>query len=130
MSVRLLLHVFSAYAFHSQRYRSACWRYPSLAHASSAHHANLPHLLQVGRLGIGICYDIRFPELALLYAARGCQLIVYPGKSRAGEGSTPLCDRNRGVDAALPSWALWPEPWWAGSWWTRGVAVSAVSPAP
>jgi predicted amidohydrolase len=35
--------------------------------------------LQVGRLGIGICYDIRFPEMAALYAARGVQLIVYPG---------------------------------------------------
>jgi len=34
----------------------------------------------VGRLGIGICYDIRFPEMAQLYAARGVQLIVYPGE--------------------------------------------------
>ena len=33
----------------------------------------------IGRLGIGICYDIRFPELAMLYAKRGVQLIVYPG---------------------------------------------------
>lgn len=33
----------------------------------------------VGRLGIGICYDIRFPELAMIYAQRGVQLIVYPG---------------------------------------------------
>lgn len=34
----------------------------------------------MGRLGIGICYDIRFPEMAQLYAARGVQLIVYPGE--------------------------------------------------
>lgn len=27
-----------------------------------------------GVLGIGICYDIRFPELAMLYAARGAQV--------------------------------------------------------
>lgn len=33
----------------------------------------------VGRLGIGVCYDIRFPELAQLYAKRGAQLLVYPG---------------------------------------------------
>lgn len=34
-----------------------------------------------GRLGIAICYDIRFPELAMLYAQRGAQLIVYPGEA-------------------------------------------------
>ena len=32
-----------------------------------------------GRLGVAICYDLRFPELAMLYARRGVQLIVYPG---------------------------------------------------
>lgn len=33
------------------------------------------------RVGIGICYDLRFPELAMVYAQRGVQLIVYPGAS-------------------------------------------------
>jgi omega-amidase len=28
-------------------------------------------LAEVGRIGIGICYDIRFQELAIIYAARG-----------------------------------------------------------
>jgi len=32
------------------------------------------------RMGVGICYDLRFPELAMVYAQRGVQLIVYPGK--------------------------------------------------
>lgn len=32
-----------------------------------------------GRLGIGICYDIRFPELAMLYAQQGAQALIYPG---------------------------------------------------
>ena len=32
-----------------------------------------------GRLGIGICYDIRFPEMAAIYARRGVQMLVYPG---------------------------------------------------
>ena len=31
------------------------------------------------RMGIGICYDMRFPELAMVYAQRGVRLIVYPG---------------------------------------------------
>lgn len=34
---------------------------------------------EVGKLGIGICYDIRFPEMAALYARQGVQLLVYPG---------------------------------------------------
>ncbi len=32
-----------------------------------------------GRLGVAICYDLRFPELAMMYARRGVQLIIYPG---------------------------------------------------
>ena len=32
-----------------------------------------------GRLGVGICYDLRFPELAMVYRQRGVQLIIYPG---------------------------------------------------
>ncbi|EDO27394.1 predicted protein, partial [Nematostella vectensis] len=31
------------------------------------------------KIGIGICYDMRFPELAQLYAKKGCHLLLYPG---------------------------------------------------
>jgi len=31
------------------------------------------------KVGIGICYDIRFAELAQIYAQEGCHLLVYPG---------------------------------------------------
>ena len=31
------------------------------------------------KVGIGICYDIRFAELAQIYAGQGCNLLVYPG---------------------------------------------------
>lgn len=31
------------------------------------------------KIGLGICYDIRFEELAKLYRLRGCKLLVYPG---------------------------------------------------
>lgn len=32
-----------------------------------------------GLVGVGICYDIRFPELALIMRARGCKILIYPG---------------------------------------------------
>jgi omega-amidase len=32
-----------------------------------------------GKIGVGICYDIRFPEMAQLYQKRGCSIIYYPG---------------------------------------------------
>lgn len=32
------------------------------------------------RVGIGICYDIRFPELSLIYSQQfGCQVLLFPG---------------------------------------------------
>lgn len=57
----------------------------------------------IGRLGIGICYDIRFPELAMLYAARGVQLIVYPGAFNTVTGPLhwELLQKARAVDNQL-----------------------------
>lgn len=54
-----------------------------------------------GRLGVGICYDLRFPELALLYARRGCSLLVYPGAFNTVTGPLhwELLARARAVDA-------------------------------
>ncbi|XP_058059114.1 omega-amidase NIT2-like [Anopheles bellator] len=31
------------------------------------------------KIGIGICYDIRFDELARLYRNQGCDMLIYPG---------------------------------------------------
>lgn len=31
------------------------------------------------KIGLGICYDMRFEELAKLYRLQGCELLVYPG---------------------------------------------------
>ena len=38
------------------------------------------------RLGLGICYDLRFPELARAAALAGCELLVYPAAWVAGPG--------------------------------------------
>lgn len=56
-----------------------------------------------GRLGVGICYDLRFPELAMLYARRGVQLIVYPGAFNTVTGPLhwELLQRARAVDNQL-----------------------------
>ncbi len=31
-----------------------------------------------GKLGLGICYDVRFPEVARYAAVRGCELMLFP----------------------------------------------------
>ncbi|XP_057524322.1 omega-amidase, chloroplastic [Amaranthus tricolor] len=58
---------------------------------------------EVGRLGIGICYDIRFQELAMLYAARGAHLLCYPGAFNMTTGPLhwELLQRARAVDNQL-----------------------------
>lgn len=38
----------------------------------------------LGRLGLGICYDLRFPEVARQAAAEGCELMLYPAAWIAG----------------------------------------------
>uniref|UniRef100_A0A0D9Z2U2 CN hydrolase domain-containing protein n=1 Tax=Oryza glumipatula TaxID=40148 RepID=A0A0D9Z2U2_9ORYZ len=57
----------------------------------------------VGRIGIGICYDIRFQELAMLYAARGAHLLCYPGAFNMTTGPLhwELLQRARAADNQL-----------------------------
>lgn len=31
------------------------------------------------KIGLGVCYDMRFPELALCMAKRGAKILIYPG---------------------------------------------------
>ena len=37
------------------------------------------------KLGVGICYDLRFPEYARALALQGCELLVYPAAWVSGE---------------------------------------------
>lgn len=54
----------------------------------------------IGRIGIGICYDIRFPELAMIYNSRGVHLICYPGAFNMTTGPLhwELLAKARAVD--------------------------------
>jgi omega-amidase len=57
----------------------------------------------VGRIGVGICFDMRFPELAMACAARGAQMLVYPGAFNTVTGPLhwELLQRARAVDNQL-----------------------------
>lgn len=35
--------------------------------------------IEYGKFGIGICYDMRFPEMAIIAARKGCLAMIYPG---------------------------------------------------
>ncbi|EIN07590.1 carbon-nitrogen hydrolase [Punctularia strigosozonata HHB-11173 SS5] len=52
------------------------------------------------RIGLGICYDVRFPELAMIAARQGCQVIIYPGAFNLTTGPLhwELLQRARAVD--------------------------------
>lgn len=55
----------------------------------------------IGKIGVGICYDIRFPEYAAILAQdRGCRVLVYPGAFNltTGPAHWELLQRARAVD--------------------------------
>ncbi|KAI9789919.1 MAG: hypothetical protein M1816_005688 [Peltula sp. TS41687] len=54
----------------------------------------------LGKVGVAICYDIRFPELAMVAARKGCFLLVYPGAFNLTTGRLhwELLARARAVD--------------------------------
>ncbi|PFX26636.1 Omega-amidase NIT2 [Stylophora pistillata] len=55
------------------------------------------------KMGIGICYDIRFPEMAQVYTQQGCKLLFYPGAFNMTTGPAhwePLI-RARALDNQL-----------------------------
>lgn len=56
-----------------------------------------------GPIGVAICYDIRFPELAILMRQRGARLLVYPGAFNmvTGPAHWELLLRARAVDTQV-----------------------------
>ncbi|XP_078581726.1 omega-amidase NIT2-like [Branchiostoma floridae x Branchiostoma japonicum] len=55
------------------------------------------------KVGLAICYDIRFPELAQIYTRRGCKLLLYPGafNMTTGPAHWELLQRGRALDNQL-----------------------------
>jgi omega-amidase len=56
---------------------------------------------KVIRVGVGVCYDIRFPELCLVYANQlGCQLLIFPGafNTKTGPVHWELLAKARALD--------------------------------
>ncbi len=53
-----------------------------------------------GRLGVAICYDLRFPELARLMALRGAKVMAYPGafNMTTGPAHWEILFRTRALD--------------------------------
>ena len=53
-----------------------------------------------GKIGIGICYDVRFPELARLMVEKGALILVYPGafNMTTGPAHWELLLRSRALD--------------------------------
>jgi len=82
------------------------------------------------KVGVGVCYDIRFPELAQLYAKRGCKLLFYPGAFDlfCGDLQWEMLLRARALDnevfaAAIgpardpkASYVAWGHSTFAGPW--------------
>jgi len=56
-----------------------------------------------GPIGVGICYDMRFPVLAALMRQRGAKVLVYPGafNTKTGPAHWELLQRARAVDNQL-----------------------------
>ena len=57
----------------------------------------------IGRIGVGVCFDMRFPELAAVCASRGASMLVYPGAFNTVTGPLhwELLQRARAVDNQL-----------------------------
>lgn len=55
------------------------------------------------KIGIGICYDLRFPEMAHVMSKQGCSLLIYPGafNMTTGPKHWELLARARANDEQL-----------------------------
>jgi len=88
---------------------------------SPGDHVTVVDLPEYGKVGVAICYDVRFPELAMIAARRGCFALIYPGafntttgplhwrllgQARAVDNQVyvALCSPARDVGASYHAW--------------------------
>lgn len=67
---------------------------------SAGQNVTIVELPEYGKVAVAICYDIRFPELAMVAARRGAFVLVYPGAFNLVTGNLhwKLLGRARAVD--------------------------------
>lgn len=67
---------------------------------SAGNKVTLVNLPEYGTIGVAICYDVRFPELAAVAARKGAFALVYPGAFNLTTGDLhwKLLARGRAVD--------------------------------
>ncbi|KAM0752754.1 carbon-nitrogen hydrolase [Meredithblackwellia eburnea MCA 4105] len=55
---------------------------------------------EFGKIGVAICYDLRFPELAMLAARKGCIAMIYPAAFNTTTGPLhwDILTKGRAVD--------------------------------
>lgn len=66
-------HLFNAYQWQESR------------DTLEGDHLFEPVKTSIGRIGLGICYDLRFPEVARYEALSGAQIMIYPSAWVKGE---------------------------------------------
>ncbi|KAK6597976.1 nitrilase family protein [Botrytis cinerea] len=62
-------------------------------------HVTMIDLPEYGKIAVAICYDVRFPELAMIAARKGCFALIYPGAFNTTTG--PLHWRLQGQARAM-----------------------------
>lgn len=79
--------------------RITCKESETLSPGNNVTTFDMPH----GKVGVGICYDIRFPEQSQLMREKGCKLLVFPGafNMTTGPAHWELLQRGRALDNQL-----------------------------
>jgi omega-amidase len=81
------------------------------------------------KIGVGICYDIRFPELSMLMKKQGAKVLIFPGAFNltTGPAHWELLQRGRAVDNQLYVASASPARGPAGGYQAWGHS-SVISP--